>query len=258
MEPNDTNRIIYVKDENGEYVPESENRKKSKKSRVISSAEKREKIVFWVRFAILAILETACCFIMLNLFPESPLPLTVSMAFVAITAILYGPLYASMIGAVGATASTIAFSVMPEASKVAFIYSPFVGGGGLQSILISLVSFVLAGLVVSIVFSSISAVYNAHLAKSGKKQAIWHMPLIYAVSAAVGALLQVIFVTAGIYLCFSDAFALAAGYNVSLTPIMLGGIILSKGSIEAVVTALLAVAVCTPFKYFKEKLKRKA
>ena len=63
MEPNDTNKIIYVKDENGEYVPESEQRTRSKKSRVVSSAEKKEQILFWTRFAILAIAETVCCFV---------------------------------------------------------------------------------------------------------------------------------------------------------------------------------------------------
>ena len=258
MEPNDTNKIIYVKDENGEYVPESEHRQRSKKSRVVSSAEKKEQIIFWTRFAILAIAETVCCFVMLNLFPESPLPLTIAMAFVSIAAILYGPLFACMVGAVGATASTIAFSVMPEASKVAFIYSPFVNGGGLQSIFISLISFVLAGIIVAIAYSGISTFYSAHMAKSGKKQAIWHMPLIYAISAATGALIQVVLLTAGIYLCFADTFALAAGYNSSLTPLMLGGILLSKGSLEALVTALLAVAVCTPYKSIEEKIKRKA
>jgi len=257
MEPNDTNKIIYVKDENGEYVPETE-RQRPKKSRVVSSAERRERIIFWVRFAALAVLETLFCFIMLNVLPNSPLPLSLAMVFVVITAVMYGPSMASVIGAVGGTASIIAYTFLPQASKVAFVYSPFVSGGGLHSPLVSLIPFILAGAITAVSYSGISAIHTLHLKKSGKSKAWWHTPLIYAICAAVGAMLHVALTAVGISLCFPEAFANAAGYDVALTPIMLGGLILTKGTVEAILCALLTVAICIPFNFIKEKFKGKA
>ena len=257
MNHNDTDKIIYVKDENGEFVPEPDRYQRPKKSRVLTSLERRKRIGFWVRFGIFALVEAVICFLMPEL-AASPLPLVFAVIPVAVAGMLYGPAFGASIGAVGGLATILAWTFVKSDSPVAFVFSPFVKGGGLPSLLISIISLALAGLVAGLLFTGITAIYEHRKNAKGGSKLWWHMPVIYVICAASASIVYTLLTTTGILVCYSHSFALALNINEGLVLVVLGGIILSKGIIESVITAAISALICIPFKFLKNKFKRKA
>lgn len=257
MKDNDNDQIIYVKDENGDYVPEQDSYQRPKRSRVSTSLERRRRINFWVRFGILALIEAVACFFMADI-AVSPIPLVFAVIPAVITGILYGPALGSSIGAVGGVATMLAWSIVRADSPVAFIYSPFVKGGGIASLLVAVIPLALAGLVAALLYTGISTMYELRIAAKNAKKLWWHMPLIYVICAATASLTYTLLNVTGIYLCFSHSFALALEINEGLVLVVLGGLILSKGLIESLIAAASTTLVCVPFKYLKNKFQRKA
>lgn len=152
---------------------------------------------------------------------------------VIIAAILLGKKEGAIVGGVFGLTSIVKNTLAPTATS--FIFSPFISVGGIggswQSLLIALLPRILIG-------------YMSGLLYEKLKDKIKNDSFNITLSALIGSIVNTILVMAGIYIFFGQSYALAihVSYNAILT--FIGGVIATNGIAEAIVGAIIALAIC--------------
>lgn len=163
---------------------------------------------------------------------------------VIIGAILFGWKKGAFLGGVFGITSMIKNTVQPNATS--FVFSPFVpvfgkDKGSLFAIVVCIVSRVMIGVVVGLLFKALS---KTKLSKA----------LSAGVCGFCGALTNTILVMGGIYLFFGRSYSAAKdqAYETLIGTVM--ATITGIGITEALVSAVISAAVCVPlFKYMSKK-----
>lgn len=204
----------------------------------------RKKILTLVQFSLLLAIEAIFCFTPLGSLPAlGPIVATLMSVPVVVTAILMGVGAGAAMGAFSGLFSFIVWTFAPPLPIIAFLFTPAYSFGEVRgnffSLVICFVPRILVGVVAALVYKVIAAARK----KQGKSEII-----AYAIGGAAGSLTTTIGVLGGVYLFFGEAYAgaIATAYNVIL--LVLGGQVLTSGVPEAVICALVCVAVCGPVK----------
>ena len=163
---------------------------------------------------------------------------------VIIGTILFGWKKGAFLGGVFGITSMIKNTVQPNATS--FVFSPFVpvfgkDKGSLFAIVVCIVSRVMIGVVVGLLFKALS---KTKLSKA----------LSAGVCGFCGALTNTILVMGGIYLFFGRSYSAAKdqAYETLIGTVM--ATITGIGITEALVSAVISAAVCVPlFKYMSKK-----
>lgn len=163
---------------------------------------------------------------------------------VIIGAILFGWKKGAFLGGVFGITSMIKNTVQPNATS--FVFSPFVpvfgkDKGSLFAIVVCIVSRVMIGVVVGLLFKALS---KTKLSKAFSAGAC----------GFCGALTNTILVMGGIYLFFGRSYSAAKdqAYETLIGTVM--ATITGIGITEALVSAVISAAVCVPlFKYMSKK-----
>lgn len=163
---------------------------------------------------------------------------------VIIGAILFGWKKGAFLGGAFGITSMVKNTVQPNATS--FVFSPFVpvfgkDKGSLFAIVVCIVSRVMIGVVVGLLFKALS---KTKLSKA----------LSAGVCGFCGALTNTILVMGGIYLFFGRSYSAAKdqAYETLIGTVM--ATITGIGITEALVSAVISAAVCVPlFKYMSKK-----
>lgn len=190
----------------------------------------RDRTLFLVRFGLLLAIEALFCFTPLGSLPAiGPIVATLAMIPVVITAIVLGTWAGSLMGLFAGIFSLIVWSFMPPSPIVAFVFSPLQSGNVLSAV-ICIVPRVLVG-------TASGLFYRAF-----RRRRDW---LRYGVAGAVGSLTNTLLVMGGIALVFGGEYASALGVGLFT---IIATTVLTSGIPEAVVTFIVAYAVCRPLK----------
>ena len=152
---------------------------------------------------------------------------------VIIAGILLGKKEGAIIGLVFGLTSIFQNTMTPTATS--FVFSPFITigniSGGWQSLLIALVPRILIGYLAGLIYSNLE-----------KKKV--NNAFSISISALIGSIVNTLLVMGGIYLFFGQPYAQAINvpYNTVITFIL--GVIATNGIAEAIVAAILSLAVC--------------
>ena len=197
---------------------------------------KSKKTLFLTQFSILLAIEAIFCFTPLGSLPAlGPIVMTLAMIPVILTALLLGPKAGSLMGLFAGLFSLIIWTFMPPSPIVAFIFSPFYSlgeiSGNFGSLIICLVPRVLIGTVTGLCHQKFSKIFP-------QKDV-----LNYALSAALGSLTNTFGVMGGIWLFFGNQYSTIAGASMLY---VVGFTILTSGVPEAIMSAIVAPAVCKP------------
>lgn len=196
-----------------------------------------------VQFGVLLAIEAIFCFTPLGSLPAiGPIVATLAMVPVIITALLLGTKAGTLMGAFAGLFSFLVWTFTPPSPVVAFVFTPFYSLGEFQgnfgSLLICFVPRILTGTVAGTVYHKLSG-------KLPKKDI-----LNFSISAVLGSLTNTIGVLGGIWLFFNDQYSTIAGGALLA---IIFTTILTSGIPEAVVSAILASAVCKPLKVLLKK-----
>ena len=151
---------------------------------------------------------------------------------VIIGSVVLGPKKGAFLGFIFGLTSLINNTFNP--SLLSFAFSPFYSGGNLWSIVICFVPRILTGVVPYFVFKGIMRLGNG-----SKKAEYAALPA----AGAVGALVNTLLVMNLIYFCFSGQFATVREIAVSAVYDVIVGIIVANGVPEAIVAAVLTLAL---------------
>ncbi|MDQ0359937.1 ECF transporter S component [Breznakia pachnodae] len=151
---------------------------------------------------------------------------------VIVAAVVLGKKEGAAIGFVFGLISLIKHTMEPSLSS--FIFSPFVTvgetSGNFASILIAIVPRTLIGFVSGLIFENL------------KKRKINDVVSV-SISAVAGSLTNTILVMGGIYIFFGGAYAATVGIAYEALVGFIMGIVTTSGIIEAIVAAIIAVAI---------------
>jgi uncharacterized membrane protein len=151
---------------------------------------------------------------------------------VIVAAIVLGKKEGAAIGFVFGLISLIKHTMEPSLSS--FVFSPFVTvagtSGNFASLLIAIVPRTLIGFVSGLIFENL------------KKRKINDVVSV-SISAVAGSLTNTILVMGGIYIFFGGAYASAVGIAYEALIGFIMGIVTTSGIIEAIVAAIIAVAI---------------
>lgn len=197
---------------------------------------RNSKILFMVQFAVLLAIEIIFCFTPLGSLPAfGPIVATLSAVPVVITAVLLGTKAGTLMGFFFGLFSFIVWTFMPPNPAMAFIFTPFYSfgdfSGNIGSLLICFVPRILVGTVAGLVYSALS--------KKLKKNSI----VSYAAAGAAGSFINTVLVMGGIWLFFGEPYSGLVGLPILA---IIGTTVLTSGIPEAVVSGILAPAVCKP------------
>lgn len=208
---------------------------------------KNKRVLFMTEFAILLAIEAIFCFTPLGSLPAfGPIVATLAMVPICITAILMGTGAGSLMGFMGGLFSFMVWTFMPPSPVMAFVFTPFYSinladvqfQGNFGSLLICFVPRILTGTVTGLLYRLLS--------KRQPKGKI----LKYALSAAVGSMVNTLGVMGGVWLFFGDQYS---GMMGTAMIVIIGTTILTSGIPEAIVAAIAASAVCRPIETIMEK-----
>lgn len=206
----------------------------------------RRTTLFLTQFSVLLAIEALFCFTPLGSIPIGPLVATLGMLPVIITAIMLGTKAGSAMGFCAGLFSFLVWTFMPP-SPIAFVFTPFYSlgefRGNFWSLVICFVPRILVGTVAGLVYHGLHRL-------DGKKD--WWR---YVLSGLSGSLTNTVLVLGGIWLFFGDAYASIA--NKAILAII-GSSVLTNGIPEAIVSIIVAVAVCKPLKqiFSNQNLKK--
>lgn len=197
--------------------------------------QRKVNVLFLTQFSILLAILAVFSFSPLGSIPFTPAVVATLAAIpTIIAAILLGTAAGSLMGLFGGIFSLIVWTFMPPNPATAFLFTPFYTlgdiSGGFGSLLISVVPRVLVGTIAGISFRAMRKVL-------GDKHV-----LSYAVAGLLGSLTNTFLVLGGFWLFFGDILA----DSTSALMVLLGGIILTNGIPEAIISMLVAPAVCRP------------
>ena len=151
---------------------------------------------------------------------------------VIIGSVVLGPKKGAFLGFIFGLTSLINNTFNP--SLLSFAFSPFYSGGNLWSIVICFVPRILVGVIPYFVFRG--------LMKLGREKRTAEY-LALPVAGVVGALTNTLLVMNLIYFCFAAQFATAKEIAVSAVYDVIIGIIVANGVPEAIVAAVLTLAL---------------
>ncbi len=161
---------------------------------------------------------------------------------VIIGSVVLGPKKGAFLGFVFGVTSLINNTFNP--SLLSFAFSPFYSGGNLWSVVICFVPRMLIGVVSYYVFRGIM--------KLGReKKSVEYLAL--PVAGVAGALTNTLLVMNMIYFCFSSQFAAAKEIAVSAVYNVIVGIIFANGVPEAIVAAVLTLAIGKVLLHFNSR-----
>lgn len=194
------------------------------------SYQKTRKMVIMAIFIAIIIIQTLIP--ILGFIPLGIMNATIIHVTVAIGAILLGVKEGAGLGFVFALGSMWKNTFMPNPTSFCFSpFAPAIAGytGGIRSIIVCFVPRILVGVVSALVFSAVR--------KTGK------IKLALSVSGAMAAVTNTILVMSGIYFLFGQHYASATGRELSQLPYVIVGIIGTQGVAEAIVSAILTLAI---------------
>lgn len=154
------------------------------------------------------------------LFRLLPLPITPTLNHipVIVASLVYGPRVGAVLGGLmGLVSLTTATILMTPAS---FLFSPFVPGGNINSLIIALLPRILIGIVPYFVYKLIKNKVGLGLA------------------GGLGSMTNTVFVLGGIFYLFPTFFADKGGAQA-----VIAGIISTNSVVEMVLSVILAVAI---------------
>ena len=185
-----------------------------------------------IRALFIAIIIIQTLIPILGFIPLGIMNATIIHVTVAIGAILLGVKEGAGLGFVFALGSMWKNTFMPNPTSFCFSpFAPAIAGytGGIRSIIVCFVPRILVGVVAALVFSAVR--------KTGK------VKLALAVSGAMAAVTNTILVMSCIYFLFGQHYASATGKELSQLPYVIVGIIGTQGVAEAIVSAILTLAI---------------
>lgn len=199
---------------------------------------KRNKTLFLIQFGALLAIEAIFCFTPLGSLPAiGPIVATLAMVPVIITALLLGTKAGTIMGACAGLFSFYVWTFTPPSPIVAFVFTPFYTlgqfSGNLGSLLICFIPRILTGTVAGATYYKLSITFP-------QKNV-----LCFSLSAILGSLTNTFGVMGGIWLFFGNQYSTVAGETILL---IIFSTILTSGIPEAIVSAILASAVCKPLK----------
>ena len=153
---------------------------------------------------------------------------------VILGAILLGPRYGAFLGFVFGLTSLINNTYSFSLSS--FVFSPFVAGGGVQSLIVCFLPRILIGITAWYVYKGVSALLKRQFPSSGNS-----LPLILA--GIAGSLVNTLLVMNLIYFLFGNSYAAAQNVGFDMLYNFILGIILTNGIPEAIVAALFTLAI---------------
>lgn len=163
---------------------------------------------------------------------------------VILGAILLGPKYGAFLGAIFGLTSLINNSFI-NPNLTSFVFSPFVSGGGIKSIIICFVPRILVGVVAYFVFISIKK-----LLKDRKGS----VSVALVTGGIAGSLTNTLLVMNGIFVLFGDQWAAAKGIGDAIYMSILG-VIVGSGIPEAVVAGIITLAAGQALLALRKSLK---
>ena len=193
------------------------------------SYQKTKKMVIMAIFIAIIIIQTLVP--ILGFIPLGIMNATIIHVTVAIGAILLGVKEGAGLGFVFALGSMWKNTFMPNPTSFCFSpFAPAIAGytGGIRSVIVCFVPRILVGIA--------ALVFNA-IRKTGK------IKIALLVSGAMAAVTNTILVMSGIYFLFGQHYASATGREVSQLPYVIVGIIGTQGVAEAIVSAILTLAI---------------
>lgn len=198
----------------------------------------KNKTLFLTQFGALLAIEAIFCFTPLGSLPAiGPIVATLAMVPVIITALLLGTKAGTIMGAFAGLFSFLVWTFTPPSPIVAFVFTPFYTlgefSGNLGSLLICFVPRILTGTVAGATYHKLSISFPEKNVLS------------YSLSAILGSFINTLGVMGGIWLFFSSQYSTIAGESLLL---IIFSTILTSGIPEAIVSAILASAICKPLK----------
>lgn len=189
------------------------------------------------QLAILLAIEAIIAFVpMLGSIPIGPMVATTAHIPVILAGVLLGVSGGAVIGfSFGLLSFIVNSFVTPTITS--FVFTPFVSVGEIQgnfwSIIICFVPRILLGVAAALIFEALKRI---------DKTGTWS----YIVSGILASLVHTVLVLFGIYIFFKDTYATAVGLTGDLLLGAIGTVILTNGVLEAVLAAIITIAVAKP------------
>lgn len=189
-----------------------------------------------VQLSLLAAVMVVLALTPLGFVPLSPAlrPTTVHIP-VIIGAIVLGPKAGALLGGIFGLISLITNTFQPTAAS--FCFSPFYSlgeySGGFASLIVCFVPRILIGVCAGYVFKGMSKLIN-------------NKPVSVSVAAVCGSLTNTVLVMSGIYIFFAEGYAEIKGQTVATLFKFLMGVVGTNGVPEAIVAAVITLAIATP------------
>lgn len=163
---------------------------------------------------------------------------------VILGALMLGPKYGALLGGIFGLTSLINNSFI-NPNLTSFVFSPFVSGGGIKSIIICFVPRILIGVTAYYTFIGVKKLL-------GDRKGSVSAALVTA--GVVGSLTNTLLVMNAIYFMFGDQWAAAKEITTGLYATILG-VIATNGVPEAIVAGVLVLAVGQALFAMKKNLK---
>ncbi len=194
---------------------------------------------YLVQLSLLAAIEIILAFTPLGYIPVGVVRATTIHIPVIIGGIVLGPMAGAILGGLFGLTSIVINTITPTVTS--FVFSPFYSVGATQgngySLLIALVPRILIGVVAGWVFR-----FVASFDKSKVGACI--------AAGLLGSMTNTVLVLGGIYVFFGEGYAAAKNIPLSGLFTALMGIVSFNGVIEAVVAAIITVALAQPILRF--------
>lgn len=164
--------------------------------------------------------------------PIGPFKITIIHIPVIVGAILLGPKYGAMLGAIFGLSSFISATFTPVLTSFAF--SPFYPGGNGWSLFVCFVPRICVGIIPYFVYQAI---------KKGGHRTKTRTTIALGAAGVAGALTNTILVLSSIYIFFGEKYANGIGvaYDILIKALM--GIVATNGIPEAIAAAMLTMAI---------------
>lgn len=210
-----------------------------------------KKILFLTEFSLLLAIEAIFCFTPLGSIPIGPIVATLAMVPVIITGVLLGTGAGTLMGFIAGVFSLIVWTFTPPNPITAFAFTPFYSLGSIHgnfwSIVICIVPRALVGTAAGVFFRLFQKLFQFVLKNNNKLSSVL-TPVPYILSGFFSSAINTVLVLGGIFLFFAPQFASALKITVAGVSGILLATALTNGIAEAIVSAILAPAVCIPLK----------
>ena len=196
--------------------------------------QKKTDVRLLAQMALLVALELVLAFTPLGYIPLGFMNATTMHIPVILGACLLGPKMGGVLGAVFGVTSVIRATVTPNLTS--FVFTPFYSfspefSGNWTSLIVAIVPRVLIGVIAGLAFQFIMRVSHG-------KQAV-----ALPVAGFIGSMVNTIGVMGLIYLLFGEQYAAAGGQSFDLLLKVIMGVVCINGVPEALVAAVLTLAV---------------